>query len=75
MSSEKFAVILPQSTSHALRGEKILKHAGIASKLIPVPRILSSECGVCLRIQQSDQERARQALDAANLPIIGIHEI
>ena len=75
MNSEAFAVILPQSTSHALRGEKILKHAGIASKLIPVPRALSSECGVCLRILREDQERARQALDAANLPIIGVHEI
>lgn len=75
MSSEKFAVILPQSTSHALRSEKILKHAGIASKLIPVPRVLSSECGVCLRIQQEDQERAKQTLEAANLPIIGIHDI
>ncbi len=75
MSSEKFAVILLQSTSHALRGEKILKQAGIASKLIPVPRVLSSECGVCLRIQRDDQERARQAFEAANLPIIGIHDI
>ena len=75
MSSEQYAVILMQSTSHALRGEKILKHAGIASKLIPVPRALSSECGICLRIQRDDQERARKALDAANLPKIGIHEI
>lgn len=75
MNSETFAVILPQSTSHALRGEKILKQAGIVSKLIPVPRALSSECGVCLRIQRKDLERARQAFGAVNLPIIGIHDI
>lgn len=75
MNSEQYTVILPQSTSHALRGEKILSHAGIASKLIPVPRALSSECGVCLRILRDDQDRARQALETAGLPIIGIHEI
>jgi len=75
MSAEQYAVILLQSTSHALRGEKILKHAGIATKLIPVPRSLSSECGVCLRIQRKDSERARQAFGAVNLPIIGIHDI
>ena len=75
MSSEQYAVILMQATSHALRGETILKNAGITSKLIPVPRTLSSECGICLRVQRNDQERARQAFDAANLPIIGIHEI
>lgn len=75
MSSEQYAVILLPSTSHALRGEKILKHAGIASKLIPVPRALSSECGICLRILREEQARVRQALEAVNLPIIGIHEI
>ncbi|GAK53538.1 hypothetical protein U14_04804 [Candidatus Moduliflexus flocculans] len=75
MNSGQYAVILLQSTSHALRGEKILKQAGIASKLIPVPRILSSECGVCLRIRRDDQERARQAFEAVNLQIVGIHEI
>ena len=75
MSEEQYAVILLPSTSHALRGEKILKHAGIASKLIPVPRALSSECGICLRILREEQARVRQALEAVNLPIIGIHEI
>ena len=75
MSSEQYAAILLQSTSHALRGEKILKHAGIASKLIPVPRALSSECGICLRILQEDRERAQQTLDSVHLPIVGIHDI
>ena len=75
MSSEKFAVILPQSTSHALRGEKILKQAGIVSKLIPVPRTLSSECGICLRILRADQERARHMFESVNLLIIGIYDI
>lgn len=75
MSSEQYAVILLPSTSHALRGEKILKHAGIASKLIPVPRALSSECGICLRILRNDQERARQAFGAVNVPIIEIHDM
>ncbi len=75
MNSVVYAVILTQSTNHALRGENVLKHAGIPSKLIPVPRMLSSECGVCLRIQREDQERARQAFEVVNLPIIGIHEI
>ena len=75
MSVEQYVVILPQSTSYALRGEKILKQVGIVTKLIPVPRSLSSECGVCLRILREDQERVRQAFEAAHLPIIGIHEI
>ena len=71
----KHAVILVYSTSYAIRAEKILHQAGIASKLIPVPRHLSSNCGVCLRIERADKEVARQALEAVKLEIEGIHDL
>lgn len=38
-----------ESVSHAMRAEKLLEKAGIPCKLIPVPRHISSDCGVCLR--------------------------
>jgi len=71
----KHAVILVYSTSYAIRAEKILYQAGIASKLIPVPRYLSSNCGVCLRIERSDKEAAQKALEAAKMEIEGIHDL
>ncbi len=49
-----YAVILVDSTSHALRIEKVLVGRGLTCKLIPVPRHLSSDCGVCVRIRQQD---------------------
>ena len=55
-----FAVILVDSTSHAVRIEKILAQDGIKTKLIPVPRHLSSDCGVCVRI---DREKTQQVKD------------
>ncbi len=55
-----FAVILVDSTSHAVRIEKILAQDGIETKLIPVPRHLSSDCGVCVRI---DREKRQQVKD------------
>lgn len=69
------SVILFYSTSHAIRAEKILQKTGVQTKMIPVPRHLSSDCGVCVRIKQTDREAARQALDAAGLEIDGIHDI
>ena len=65
MSSGEFAVILFLSTAHAIRAEKVLGQAGGRTKLIPVPRQLSSECGVCVRIGRRDREAAQQALAAA----------
>lgn len=61
--SAAYAAILVDSTGHALRIEKILKQHGLANKLIPTPRQLSSDCGVCVRVQQQDVERIRTLLD------------
>jgi hypothetical protein len=43
--------------------------------LIPVPRHLSSDCGVCVRIARADRETALHALEAAQLEMEGIHDI
>jgi hypothetical protein len=75
MLAGKHAVILVYSTSYAIRAEKILYQAGIASKLIPVPRHLSSNCGVCLRIERADKEAAQKALEAVKMEIEGIHDL
>jgi hypothetical protein len=55
MEEQKFNVFLFPSVSYALKAEKLLKKAGIAHKLIPVPRHISSDCGVCLRIAANRQ--------------------
>jgi hypothetical protein len=62
MSKAEYQVILFKSVSHALLAEKILKEAGIPHKLIPVPRHISSDCGVCLRLTSDLQEKIMQAL-------------
>ena len=75
MTGNQYAAILAYSTSHALRAEKVLLKAGIPCKLIPVPRHLSSDCGVCLRVEQSDGEAALQALREAGVETKGSYEI
>lgn len=73
--NEDSAVILVYSTSYALRAEKFLKINGIFCKLIPVPRHLSSDCGVCVSIASCDKEAARQILKTANLEFSGIYNV
>ena len=72
---DEHTVILFHTSNHALRAEKILQGKGIGCKLIPVPRHLSSDCGVCVRIQRADREIARGAVEAARVEIAGLHEI
>ncbi|MBN1255159.1 MAG: DUF3343 domain-containing protein [Deltaproteobacteria bacterium] len=60
--ANSYSVVLFHSTSGALMAEKLLKKEGIAYKIIPVPRNLSSDCGVCLRFSRQDESLVRKAL-------------
>jgi hypothetical protein len=75
MTETQYAVMLVYSTSHALRAERILQGVDISCKLIPVPRQISSDCGVCIRILKSDGEQAMAALKAARVGIEGMYPI
>ncbi|OGO07097.1 MAG: hypothetical protein A2Y61_04525 [Chloroflexi bacterium RBG_13_60_13] len=61
--------------SNALRAEKLFKKTGIAVRLVPVPRQLSSDCGICLRFDRPDESRVRAILDNRQIEIQGIHPI
>ncbi|MBN1180362.1 MAG: DUF3343 domain-containing protein [Anaerolineae bacterium] len=69
MNATTYVVILVYSTSHAIRAEKVLNEAHVDCKLIPVPRHISSDCGVCVRVSQADQDAALQALEAARVEV------
>jgi hypothetical protein len=47
---KSYEVILFKAVSYALKAEKILKEENLPYKLIPVPKQISSDCGVCLMI-------------------------
>ncbi len=65
MGDSGYSVVLFYSTSGAIRAEKLTKEAGLKVKLIPVPRHLSSDCGVCLRFESADVDKVRSIVDAA----------
>lgn len=71
----RHSVILVDSTSHALRIEKALEMEGIASKLIPVPRRLSSDCGVCVRIASEDAAQTRRIMEENGIRFQSIEEL
>jgi len=42
-----------------LKAEKALKSRGCAHELVPVPRALSSDCGVCIKSEKAGGEIMR----------------
>jgi hypothetical protein len=72
---ERYTVFLVRSIGHAFHIEKILMRIGITCKLIPVPRHLGSDCGVCVRVEDSNILTVKAALKDAKAEVEGIHEI
>ncbi len=70
-----YGVVLFDSTQAALRAEKTLQDEGLKVKLIPVPRQLSSDCGLSLRFPFDQAELVKGILADKKVPIAGIHRI
>lgn len=66
-----YYVVLFKSVSYALKAEKILKAEKLPHKLIPVPKQISSDCGICLRFESTLQDQIKAALADK----VGIEEI
>jgi len=71
----EYGVVLFHTTSAALRAEKVLEKNGLAVKLIPTPREFSSDCGMALRFEWSQVERARALLEVTRVEIAAMHSL
>jgi hypothetical protein len=65
------SVVLFHSTSHAIKAERSLKKAGIDCCMIPVPRHLSSDCGVCIRFLQDTKDSVSGKLNEEKIHFEG----
>ncbi|HNY50641.1 MAG TPA: DUF3343 domain-containing protein [Smithella sp.] len=57
-----YSVMLFKAVSYVLKAEKILKAESIPHKIIPVPKHISSDCGVCVRFEPAIQNKIEAAL-------------
>jgi hypothetical protein len=60
-------VAIFNSIHRVLKAEKLLKGARLGILLIPVPRALSSDCGLAIRYGAGDREEVERALAAEGL--------
>ncbi|NIS76032.1 MAG: DUF3343 domain-containing protein [Deltaproteobacteria bacterium] len=56
-------ILIFEGTHHVMAAEKVIKGAGIYMKLIPVPRSLTSDCGLAIRIDDDDRGKILSALN------------
>ena len=71
----RYSVVLLHSVSEALRAEKLLKAESVSIKVIPVPRHLSSDCGICVRFERENESKVGKILAGNNLQLQGIYPV
>ena len=70
----EYLIALFRSVSHVIRSERILAGLGIPHKIIPVPKEISTECGVSIRFLPAHRESLLRALEG-RVDIIGIRSL
>jgi len=58
-----YFVLLFPSVSHVMKAEKILLKEEIPIKIIPVPKTISSDCGVCIRFEEKLVKKIKSILE------------
>ena len=57
-----YHAVLFKSVNQTMWADKLLKEKRLPHKLIPVPRQISSDCGVCIRIESGFVEAVHHEL-------------
>ncbi|MBD3419995.1 MAG: DUF3343 domain-containing protein [Chitinivibrionales bacterium] len=63
------ALLLFESTRSVIKAERICQNHGIAVKAIPVPRSISSQCGVALQVSIDMVDTALKQLQLAKIAV------
>lgn len=71
---KKFYIMTFHTTYHALNFEKALQKAGLAVKLIPVPRDLSSSCGSAARFECKDRDEVLALVKEYDIEVDELYE-
>ncbi len=66
-------ILIFRGTHQVLFAEKTLKKGGVPMRLIPVPRRLTSDCGLAIRISPETRQKARHLLAAASIVPVSVH--
>ena len=72
---DNYSVVIFYSTSAAIRAESLTKKDELIVKLIPVPRNLSSDCGICLRFNNEDKPKIEKILQDGKVEYENIYKI
>lgn len=70
---DKYNYMTFKSVSYAMKVEAALKKCNIQYKIIPVPRSISSSCGLCVRFFKDDMDNLKTIIENNRLDYENIY--
>ncbi|MCK9460755.1 MAG: DUF3343 domain-containing protein [Proteobacteria bacterium] len=64
-------ILLFESVHRVIQAEASLTRAGVPCALLPTPKELSAECGMCVEVDAADLAAARAALGPLAVTVVG----
>lgn len=64
---DQYGYITFKSVSYAMKFETVIKKFNINIKIIPVPRSISSSCGLCVRFNLADNDELQNIINKHKL--------
>ncbi|KUK72145.1 MAG: hypothetical protein XD91_1507 [Clostridiales bacterium 38_11] len=74
MATEDCVIIFPNIT-YAMKFERKIKETNISVKMIPVPRSISSSCGVCGKFDCANETEIEKLCQEADVRHDGIYRV
>ena len=68
----KEMILLVHTSGHAFSIERALKKRGIQCRLTPIPRKVSSDCGICVRFDSQNLQAVESFVQTLSFEIQGI---
>jgi len=72
-AADPVLILIFRGTHQVLSAEKRLKAGRVPLRLIPVPRHLTSDCGLAIRIPLDHRDRVREILSRTRLFPVSAH--
>ncbi len=75
MNRSRALIVTFDTTAAAMAMEKACRAAGLPGRLMPVPRALTADCGICWRAEPAQREALERVIREHTLEPAGIHEL
>lgn len=64
-----YSIAVFRSAREAIKADRICRDNSLETRVIPVPKHISSECGMCLKLLTQQSERVKEIIEKNNIKV------